>query len=97
MPAGLSEASARMVSAAHEAPARLADLLRAAELRGVDCVLFDTAAGLMGMTETIVKACDYVVLPQQAEPLARAQAWRARVFSRMRGADDRYRPTCLQS
>jgi chromosome partitioning protein len=72
MPAGLSDASASAsaVTMGHEAPGRIADLLRAAELRGVDCVLFDTAAGLMGMTETIVKACDYVVLPQQAEPLA---------------------------
>jgi len=70
MPAGLSDASASAVTMGHEVPGRIADLLRAAELRGVDCVLFDTAAGLMGMTETIVKACDYVVLPQQAEPLA---------------------------
>jgi chromosome partitioning protein len=51
-------------------PARLADLLRSAELRGIDCVLMDTAAGLNGMSESVVKACDYVILPQQAEPLA---------------------------
>jgi chromosome partitioning protein len=30
----------------------------------------DTAAGLNGMSESVVKACDYVILPQQAEPLA---------------------------
>ena len=70
MPAGLTDASARVTSVMHEAPGRVADLLRAAELRGIDCVLFDTAAGLNGMSETIVKACDYVILPQQAEPLA---------------------------
>ena len=51
-------------------PTRLADLLRSAELRGVDCLIMDTAAGLNAMTESVVKACDYVVLPQQAEPLA---------------------------
>ncbi len=33
--------------------------------RNIDCVLFDTAAGLNGMSETVVKACDYVILPQQ--------------------------------
>jgi len=70
MPAGLTDASARVTAVMHEAPGRVADLLRAAELRGIDCVLFDTAAGLNGMSETIVKACDYVILPQQAEPLA---------------------------
>lgn len=70
LPAGQLDASLRVEAAAHEVPARIADLLRAAELRGVDCVLFDTAAGLTGMTETVVKACDFVILPQQAEPLA---------------------------
>lgn len=70
MPAGLTDASARVTSVMHEASGRVADLLRSAELRGIDCVLFDTAAGLNGMSETIVKACDYVILPQQAEPLA---------------------------
>ena len=70
MPAGLTDTSARVTAVMHEAPRRVADLLRAAELRGIDCVLFDTAAGLNGMSETIVKACDYVILPQQAEPLA---------------------------
>ncbi len=32
--------------------------LRAAELRGIDCVLLDTAAGLGGLTEMVVKASD---------------------------------------
>lgn len=70
LPAGQLDASLRADSASHEIPARLADLLRAAELRGVDVVLFDTAAGLNGMTEAVLKASDYVLLPQQAEPLA---------------------------
>jgi chromosome partitioning protein len=70
MPAGQYDTCARSGWAIHEAPQRLADLLRAAELRGLDVVLFDTAAGLNGMSETVVKACDFVILPQQSEPLA---------------------------
>lgn len=49
---------------------RLRDLLRSAELAGVECVMFDTAAGMTGMTEMVVKAADYAVIPQQSEPLA---------------------------
>jgi chromosome partitioning protein len=64
------DACARRGWQSQEVPQRLADLLRAAELRGVDCLIMDTAAGLNGMSEAVVKACDYVVLPQQAEPLA---------------------------
>jgi chromosome partitioning protein len=70
LPAGQYDACARRGISHDDAPERLADLLRSAELRGADCVLMDTAAGLMGLTETVVKACDYVVIPQQAEPLA---------------------------
>ena len=70
LPCGQYDACARRGWPAQEVPARLADLLRAAELRGVDCVIMDTAAGLNGMSESVVKACDYVILPQQAEPLA---------------------------
>ncbi|MCW0219348.1 MAG: ParA family protein [Prosthecobacter sp.] len=70
LPAGQYDACARQGWSAAEVPARLADLLRAAELKGVDCVIMDTAAGLNGMSESVVKACDYVILPQQAEPLA---------------------------
>lgn len=70
LPAGQYDHCMRIGWAAQEAPGRIADLLRMAELRGVDVVLFDTAAGLNGMSEIIVKACDFVILPQQAEPLA---------------------------
>lgn len=68
--AGRPETCSREGWAVHEVPGRLADLLRAAELRGVDVVLLDTAAGVSGTTEAVVKACDFVILPQQAEPLA---------------------------
>lgn len=70
VPAGQYDACARQGWPVHEVPARMADLLRAAELRGVDIVLIDTAAGMGGTTEAVVKACDFVILPQQAEPLA---------------------------
>jgi chromosome partitioning protein len=70
LPAGQYDACARQGWSQAEVPGRLADLLRAAELRGVDCVIMDTAAGLNAMSESVVKACDYVILPQQAEPLA---------------------------
>jgi chromosome partitioning protein len=70
LPSGQYDACARRGWSAQEVPARLADLLRSAELRGIDCVIMDTAAGLNGMSESVVKACDYVILPQQAEPLA---------------------------
>lgn len=68
--AGQQEACAHERWSPHEVPARLADLLRNSELRGVDVVLMDTAAGMNGTTEAVVKACDFVILPQQAEPLA---------------------------
>ncbi|MFZ4768313.1 MAG: ParA family protein, partial [Roseimicrobium sp.] len=35
-----------------------------------DCVLLDTAAGLSGITEAAVRTADWVLIPQQAEPLA---------------------------
>ncbi len=70
LPSGQYDACVRHGWPAHEVPGKLKDLLRDAELRGIDCVLIDTAAGLNGLSESVVKACDYVVLPQQAEPLA---------------------------
>lgn len=70
LPAGQYDACARRGWSPADVPARLADLLRAAELKGVDCLIIDTAAGLNGMSESVVKACDYVIIPQQAEPLA---------------------------
>ncbi len=70
VPAGQYDSCMRHGATLGDAPARIRDLLRAAELRGIDLVLLDTAAGLVGLTETVVKGCDYVIIPQQAEPLA---------------------------
>ena len=47
--------------------------MKAAELEGFDCVVLDTAAGITGLTEQMVKGSDFVLLPQQAEPLVSAQ------------------------
>lgn len=70
LPCGQYEECARLGWELQDVPARLTELIRAAEMHGVDCLLMDTAAGLNGMSEVVVKACDYVILPQQAEPLA---------------------------
>lgn len=70
LPAGQYDECARRGLQPQEAPTRLADLMRAAELRGTDVLLIDTAAGLSGISEAVVKACDYVIVPQQSEPLA---------------------------
>lgn len=70
VPCGQYDAAARMGNLAHDVPGRLRDMLRAVDLLGFDCALVDTAAGLTGVTESVVRSCDYVLLPQQAEPLA---------------------------
>jgi chromosome partitioning protein len=52
------------------APERLRNLLRQIDLLGYDCVLLDTAAGMSGITEVVVRGSEWVLIPQQAEPLA---------------------------
>ena len=44
-------------------------ILGALEPEGFDVVIVDTAAGLMGCGIEILKRSDYVLIPQQAEPL----------------------------
>ncbi len=70
LPAGQYDECARRGLQPQDTPGRLADLMRAAELRGTDVLLLDTAAGLTGVSEAVVKASDYVIVPQQSEPLA---------------------------
>lgn len=53
-----------------EVPEKIKDLLRQCDLLGYDCVIMDTAAGLNGITEAAVRSADWVLVPQQAEPLA---------------------------
>jgi chromosome partitioning protein len=49
---------------------RISDLYSEAQTLGFDIVITDTAAGLTGLTELIIKASQYVLIPQQCEPLA---------------------------
>jgi chromosome partitioning protein len=70
LPAGQYDEAARRGLSLNDAPRRLGDLMREAELRGVEVLLIDTAAGLTGLSEAVVKASDFVIVPQQAEPLA---------------------------
>ena len=44
-------------------------ILEELEPQGYDVVLVDTAAGLMGCGLEIIKQSDFVLIPQQAEPL----------------------------
>ncbi len=50
--------------------ARVRELLTQLRTLDYDCVMLDTAAGLSSVTEVIVRESDWVVIPQQAEPLA---------------------------
>ncbi len=70
MPAGHYDAMMRLGVQLYDVRQRVQDLLRAAHLAGFDVVLIDTAAGLTGVTEAIIKHVDYALLPQQSEPLA---------------------------
>ena len=47
----------------------LADALRALGESGVDLVIVDTPAGVDGVTRAVLENSDYVLVPQQAEPL----------------------------
>lgn len=49
--------------------ARVRAFLSAAAACGFECCLFDTAAGLFGMTGDVIASCDAILIPQQAEPL----------------------------
>jgi chromosome partitioning protein len=66
LPAGQYDAAARTGWRNEDVPQKVRDLLRGAELEGMDFVILDTAAGLTGLTEQVVKASDFVLLPQQS-------------------------------
>jgi len=70
MPCGDSTTFLRQGAKLDRAPERLGDLLRQLDLLRFDCVLLDTAAGLNGVSEIIVRGSEWVLIPQQAEPLA---------------------------
>lgn len=64
---------------------RVRTFFRAAEQRGFQIALIDTAAGLFGATADVLSACQSVVVPQQAEPLGvRSLPKMLNVLNRMR-------------
>lgn len=69
LPCGVPDAFLR-AGKVDNGPQRIQDLLRQCDILGYDCVLLDTAAGLNGITEVVVRTADWVLIPQQAEPLA---------------------------
>jgi chromosome partitioning protein len=70
LPAGQTDPNTSLTGMLDETPERLKTLLRQLDVHRYDCVLLDTAAGLNGMTEVVVRNSDFVLIPQQAEPLA---------------------------
>jgi chromosome partitioning protein len=70
LPTGQYDAVVREGRLPMDVTLNLRSVLRAAEDARFDVVLIDTAAGLTGLTEQVVKACDYALIPQQSEPLA---------------------------
>jgi chromosome partitioning protein len=70
LPCGDAAAFLKAGGRVERAPERLRSLLRQVELLGYDCVLLDTAAGMSGLTEVVVRGSEWVLIPQQAEPLA---------------------------
>lgn len=70
LPAGQTEEFMDAGQPLDTVPARLRELLRQLDMLRFDLVIFDTAAGLTGVTELVVKHSDYVLIPQQSEPLA---------------------------
>lgn len=47
----------------------LRSVLEGVEPRGFDVIIVDTAAGLSDYSADAMRVCDYVLIPQQAEPL----------------------------
>lgn len=70
MPCGDSGSFLRAGGKLDLVPEKLRDLLRQLDLQRYDCILLDTAAGLNGVSEIIVRGSDWVLIPQQSEPLA---------------------------
>lgn len=70
LPTGQTEEFYALAQPPEWIPSRVKELLQQLDLLRYDCVIFDTAAGLSGMTEIIVRQSDFVMVPQQSEPLA---------------------------
>ncbi len=69
MTAGRSESFFEIRGEEPDAGSAIGSILGMAAGRGFDVVVFDTAAGLGGSTGALLRLVDYVLIPQQAEPL----------------------------
>jgi len=71
---------------------RVRTFFNMARSQGFDVCIIDTAAGLFGVTADVLSACDAVVVPQQAEPLAvRSVPKMLEALTRMRVVNPRLR------
>jgi chromosome partitioning protein len=71
LPAGQYDAAVRLgLPTDPQVTPHLQGLLHEAQSAGFDLVILDTAAGMSGLTEQVVKSSDFVLIPQQCEPLA---------------------------
>ena len=89
MPAGQLESFFDVKPPGTDGVAGIERILAACARRGIDIVLVDTPAGLTGYTGDVLRAVDYAIVPQQAEPLgvrSLPQMLQALQMLRQRGA-----------
>ncbi len=73
LPAGRKDSYVRLNGSGESAgrePGAVRTFFESLEPRGYDVVLVDTAPGVFGYTAEVLKAADYVLIPQQFEPLS---------------------------
>lgn len=69
-PAGRLTSFFQLERTGAETVVRLERMFRTLETMDFDLVMVDTAAGLYGVTNILLRVADYLLTPQQAEPLA---------------------------
>jgi chromosome partitioning protein len=69
MPAGQVENIFELKPPGSDARGALTRMFEALAATGLDVVIVDTPAGLTGYTADVLRAVDYALVPQQAEPL----------------------------
>ncbi|MGI8601678.1 MAG: ParA family protein [Verrucomicrobiales bacterium] len=89
LPAGQLESFFEVKPEGYDGAGAVAKVLDNGERRGFQIVVVDTPAGLGGYTGDILRAVDYALVPQQAEPLgvrSLPQMLRALQYLRQQGA-----------
>jgi len=69
LPAGRSESFFDLRNNAVDETKAIGEIFESIENRGLDVLIADTAAGFNGATSGVLRNADWVLLPQQAEPL----------------------------